>query len=890
MKKANKMILSLVFISVILASFFQITFPKPIVLKDNEISNENILSKPKSQASYQQFYDWDDANNMTIEANPDNNWTTTTIESDGIPFQVDSSKQSDLAGVSLNSSRDIISEGVIGKTVTYLEPIIFDGVELSTEVTHSDNRFFVYYTPAAWFYNATLEAKKNTVGNYLDNFNISSYEADGDIDLIEKINYEHNRADGYDLQYNLTKLYSDDYYFKVHLDYNETLNQFKWQETDFNHYIVNESGVYESNNMIDYSRVLEWNNPSLTFYGKDLINITSANNTILINYNNTYELLFTKKETEEISLMFTGLHKKVPMPGGPLWVANLSFYWFLDYLTLFSGSGDSYVVITVFLWDIVDVLYHFTWPLLELEVKFLITSVIIEWEWISIEIWQIEDTYLHWIILFNWLSWSFKIDYWFIISSGKFSDYTVLIQYSRLSKPDLFYFYQVPTYIMPNRLLIELIKSIYTDSTFYFTIRVLDLWGNQMDGCEINGKWGTYQIQVGDITPTGGGSGKYSLALPAKHVNQGDPAIWLNLTAHLGPYANGTLKTQIAVPKPKLSVNIIKERYNNETFEFVVEIINCTGDLIKGVSLSGKWDGIALTAPENITDNGDGTFNLNVTAKFVTAGAPGLWFNLTAIKTGYADGNLNTSIAVEPSSVPVVSFKKLGIDLVKQIYSEDWFNITFFVFNASNNQGITGLTFGTLLWNGTDVSGDSSEVIGEPGNYSISLEPITVDPTENLIKLSGSIDATGGFEQKDFVFYIGVDPEVIDKGVVTHGGIPAGDDDDEKGVEEKLIEPWIPISIGVGAASGIGAIGISIYLIKKKKLAKIGKSVEKKKVTAKKTPEGKELITKKISVEKTKGESIKAPEEKKAATTKKTVEEPKKEMAKKTQILEEEKK
>ena len=168
MKKANKMVLILVFFSLILATFFQIPFLKPLDLKDNEISYENILSKPKSQASYQQFYDWDDGNNMTIEANPDNNWTTTTIESDGELFEVDSLIKSDSAGVSLNNSREIYSEGPIGKTITFLKPITIDGIDLNAEVSHNNNRFFVYYEPAAWFYNATMEAKKNTIGNYLD--------------------------------------------------------------------------------------------------------------------------------------------------------------------------------------------------------------------------------------------------------------------------------------------------------------------------------------------------------------------------------------------------------------------------------------------------------------------------------------------------------------------------------------------------------------------------------------------------------------------------------------------------------------------------------------------------------------------------------------------------
>lgn len=367
-------------------------------------------------------------------------------------------------------------------------------------------------------------------------------------------------------------------------------------------------------------------------------------------------------------------------------------------------------IYTFYLFVPYGLLFVIIYPDYDFKLEYYYTYIVMVWLWIVIEIWWI-DIYIFWKIEFIWVWWVILIDFWYSISSLLFVDYLVQITYM----VNWVYIFHVPTQDLPNRLLIDIVESIYTDEWFNIKIKTTDLFGNIVDADTI----------------------------------------------------------------------------------------------------SGTWDDDDLTA-ENITDNGDGTFDINVTSKFIAAITPGLWLNLTAEKMGYANGTLNTQIAVEAGSISVIGFNKLGIDILKQSYSEDWFNITFFVFNASDNQGVAGLNFGTLLWNGTDVSDDIFEVIGEPGNYSISLEPITVDPTENPIKLSGSIDA-GIFEQKDFVFYIGVDPEVIDKdkGVVIYPGIPAGDDDDGEGKEE--VDIVIPIIIGVGIISAIAVAGIVIFLMRKRK-------------------------------------------------------------------------
>ncbi|MFX1257246.1 MAG: hypothetical protein ACFFAN_05280 [Promethearchaeota archaeon] len=683
MKKNNKTIIILIIgFLVVFTIFAQTTFNKSTIKKESTTQNvnnpnhdgENIEPKLSQTDHQEQFYDWNDGNNMMIESDTgDFNETFVAIESGSEHFYVDSEIQNqyganiymDGTGTLRGGNYGIESVKENDDIITTLYGAQLDAggtlLDIPFELCQSNNSLLFYtntppLAPPA-LYNSSIKAEKNAVGNYLDNFSICTYEADGDIDLVEKIDYVYNREDGYDLQYNLTKLYPLYYleYCKVHLDYNEDLNQYKWHETNLDHYIVNESGVYESDDMIDYSLVLEWNNPSLTFYGKSLINITSANSSIVINYNNVYELLFTKRGTEEVSLMFTGLHKYVTMPGGHIFVANTSFFWYLDYLTLFSGYGDSYALLTFLLWDIVDVLYSFTWPLFELEVTFLITSVIIEWDWISIEIWLVENMYLHWIVIFHWLFWSFKVQYWCILSSRIFTDYVVWIQYSRILKPDLIYIYYVPTYVMPNMLVVNIIDSVYTESNFNITFTVKDCFGFLLDVSKINVFWN------GDNESSGltyVSTGTYNISLPAILVDPGDPGKLLNITASEYGYADGNLLTQIAVedsdneepPPKKLVINIIKSVYSENSFEFVVEVTNCSGDLELGTILEGKWNGIDLTG-ENITDNFDGTFNLTLTPILVSPDADPIWLNLTATKTGYVKGVLNTEIAVDPPTV-----------------------------------------------------------------------------------------------------------------------------------------------------------------------------------------------------------------------------------------------
>jgi len=102
--------------------------------------------------------------------------------------------------------------------------------------------------------------------------------------------------------------------------------------------------------------------------------------------------------------------------------------------------------------------------------------------------------------------------------------------------------------------------------------------------------------------------------------------------------------------------------------------------------------------------------------------------------------------------------KHLDIDIIDLIFSTKDFNLTFYIYNETN-QGIS-FTSIQIWWNETDVSTDIQN-FGN-GLYFISLEPITVAPGEDPILLNITITALG-YEEKNFETYIAVDPDTLQK-------------------------------------------------------------------------------------------------------------------------------
>ena len=133
----------------------------------------------------------------------------------------------------------------------------------------------------------------------------------------------------------------------------------------------------------------------------------------------------------------------------------------------------------------------------------------------------------------------------------------------------------------------------------------------------------------------------------------------------------------------------------------------------------------------------------------------------------------------------------LFVEIFDQVFSTEDFNITFYVYNGINES----IDFAVIQmwWNGTEVSTSIQNLGG--GLYSVSLEPITVEPGEDPILLNMSVFATG-YPDKYFEIYIAVDPDVIDKTI------------------PKKKEPIIP---GYSIILLIGLISVlSIFIIKKR--------------------------------------------------------------------------
>ena len=116
------------------------------------------------------------------------------------------------------------------------------------------------------------------------------------------------------------------------------------------------------------------------------------------------------------------------------------------------------------------------------------------------------------------------------------------------------------------------------------------------------------------------------------------------------------------------------------------------------------------------------------------------------------------SIGVEEQTIIKETIKLIHLDIVHHSYSSDEFEFIFFIYNETGN----GIDFATIQmwWDGTDVSGSVLNLGG--GTYIVSLEPITVSPTEDPILLNMTIYALG-YDDKYYEAYFAVDPEVIDK-------------------------------------------------------------------------------------------------------------------------------
>ncbi|MFX0033665.1 MAG: SBBP repeat-containing protein [Candidatus Hodarchaeota archaeon] len=100
----------------------------------------------------------------------------------------------------------------------------------------------------------------------------------------------------------------------------------------------------------------------------------------------------------------------------------------------------------------------------------------------------------------------------------------------------------------------------------------------------------------------------------------------------------------------------------------------------------------------------------------------------------------------------------IHVEIVYHSYSTDEFEFIFFIYNETGN-GIDSAMI-QMWWDGTEVSNSVLNLGG--GSYLVSVDPITVLPTEDPILLNMTISAVG-YDNKYYEAYFAVDPEVIDK-------------------------------------------------------------------------------------------------------------------------------
>jgi hypothetical protein len=241
-----------------------------------------------------------------------------------------------------------------------------------------------------------------------------------------------------------------------------------------------------------------------------------------------------------------------------------------------------------------------------------------------------------------------------------------------------------------------------------------------------------------------------------------DQYAWIE--APLGPitisfYAkdilNNTNYEEVIITKAKLlSIDIVNQSFSSSEFRIEFSIYNESSEAIDFASIQMWWNGIDVSA--DVQNLGSGLYFISLEPIIIAPGEDPILLNMTVSATGYADKYFETYIAVHPSDVVEDT---LDLEIVDQSFSEEKFDITFFIHNTIG-AGIDFATF-QIWWNGVDVSADVQN-LGN-GYYFISLEPITVVPGEDPIQLSITISATG-YVDKYFDIDIAVDPASLQKG------------------------------------------------------------------------------------------------------------------------------
>ncbi|MFX1497863.1 MAG: extracellular solute-binding protein [Promethearchaeota archaeon] len=204
----------------------------------------------------------------------------------------------------------------------------------------------------------------------------------------------------------------------------------------------------------------------------------------------------------------------------------------------------------------------------------------------------------------------------------------------------------------------------------------------------------------------------------------------------------------------EIHVEIVERAYSSENFNLTFYISNSTGPPINDATIQIWWNGINVTS--NIKNNGNGNYSISLTPIIILLEQDPILLNMTISALGYKDRYFKTYIAVHSNDLIE---DKLKLDIIKQSFSSEYFNMTFFIHNRMGS-GIDNVII-QMWWNGIDVSADIQSM--ENGLYFISLDAITVVPGEEPILLNMTISASG-YANNYYEKYISVDPDSLLKG------------------------------------------------------------------------------------------------------------------------------
>ncbi len=690
-------------------------------------------------------YDLGDGNTMDIDAV--DNTTTTTFNNniDGEYVTIKSEKNDTATSTLFNDTMLMTTD----REGSYQ----LENIKTKDSMQISNQYQLDIWTSTEIHSNATFDDVENDLDSFYYEVKDASVPGGGFFNM----SYLKDDPDGYDI--NVLNGYPTGY-MNAHLNYENGTNEFKWYDTTHNPYVTSEYTINVSGVWRDNTQVIDWTNPDLQTYGYNLtifnpfpppgpwvpiyqINITKYYETVIIHYyggdladpGDLYELVFRKTFQDLIVMDWNG--------------QNILWQWKQMLISvsvpMWNEEGEKDFFFAEFhLWNINDLIYIVLGAHTNLDLAFYRVWNQLVLDGITYVMNYYVPDYLHFGIGTIWEKWGIGIEIIFDLLQNTYLGYKVEIRYTYYE-----YVYLVPTLFLPNFLTITIIESVYTDTWFYITIRVSNFMGYSGPGATITGTWDGDDIGSVDDND----DGTYNFTLPAKFVLSGGDPLWLNLTASGVGYANGILNTGIAVepppiippPPPKqLKINIVESIYLDDSFNFVVEVTNCSGDLETGTGFSGNWNDITLTGA-NITDNPDGTFDLAVTPVYVSGGGDPIWLNLTATKSGYDDGVLNTEIAVEPfyTTDPPPLPRQLIIKIVESIYLDDSFNFLVEVTNCSGDLE-TGTTF-SGKWNGIDLTSANITDKGD-GTFDLTLTPIFVPRGGVPIWLNLTATKTAYFE------------------------------------------------------------------------------------------------------------------------------------------------